>query len=99
MPHATHESRDGAVDRPRLEVEAALRGSPGSILVVGPSERVKVLLLESIWLRPPKGFAPIPVPCRDTTADGIAARILEITRTGPVGDAEGALARMMRTQS
>jgi hypothetical protein len=100
MPHATDESLErAAVDRPRREIETALYGAPGSILIIGPSERMKRLLLESFWLRPPQGFAPIPVPCRGSTADRIAAQILEITRTGPVGNAESALARMMRTQS
>jgi PEGA domain len=84
------------VGRPQLE--SALRSSGDSLLVTVSSERERLELLESIWVRPPKGFAPIPVPCRDIGARGIAARILAITRDS-VGDPEGALARMMRTQS
>jgi hypothetical protein len=97
--HAPSRETGSGDHRALVELEGALRSPVESILVTGGSARAKLQLLEAIWLRPPEGFAPILVPCRGSSADDIAARILEMTRTVPVRDAEAALARMMRTQS
>jgi hypothetical protein len=100
LDRADGREAEGAGHRTRLALEDALRSSSDTILITGGSEPEKLQLLESLWKHPPRGFAPIPVPCRDATAAGIAARILAITRTTPVRvDAEAALARTMRTQS
>jgi hypothetical protein len=80
-------------------LESALGRSESSILITGLGVRESRMLVESLWNRPPKGFALIPVPCHGANADQIAARTLEMTRTVPVRDAEAGLARMMRTQS
>src|SRR5688572_6209046 len=100
-PLARSSGRETASAEQRVlhELDDALHSALDSILITGGGEHEKLQLLESLWKRPPQGFAPIPVPCRGATASGIAARILAITRTTPVRDAEAALARMIRTQS
>jgi hypothetical protein len=88
-----------ALARVRREIEGALRAGAGPVVLTGPDGHGKSLLLRQLWLKPLRGVAPIPVPSAGVPPERIARAILASSRAGPIHDAEGALARLLRTQS
>jgi hypothetical protein len=99
LPVLGHWIETPALARARREIERALCESSDPIVLSGLSGHGKTLLLRRLWLRPPSDVAPIFARSDDVAPGEIATSILAASRAFPIHDAEGALARLLRTQS
>jgi AAA domain len=98
-PDPAHWINTMSLESARRRVEEALRAEPGPIVVCGPTGHGKTLLLRSLRIRPPSGFAPLFVPFANVEPDELAGWILAATRRRIGPDPAARLASLLRAHA